>query len=874
MRFGLLGPAAAWQEGRAVELGSPQQRMVFALLLLHRNEIVSTDRMVDVLWPAGAPDNALQVLRTYVSRLRGLGIHELETHHHGYELRGEADADRFEALVAAARDEPGEALLTEALALVRGPLLPELADDEVARAERERLAELRATAEEELAECRLVQGRHRELVPALRAAVAAEPLRERTWGQLMVALYRCGRQAEALAAYRDAQRALSELGLAPGAPLRELERMILLQDATLDGPPPAGVPRYGTSFLGRVTDLEAVRDALGPGRLVTVVGPAGAGKTRLAVEVARDTGLRPWWVDLGATVAGRVGPAVAAALALPHVPGRTVADLVAARLHEAPALLLLDNCEHVAGEAAALAERLLDHGARVLATSREPLRVESEHVHRISGLPTADAVHLFVDRAGVAESDAVAGIVERLDRLPLAIELAAGKLAWVSPAELARDLHDRLTLLGDGPRTAPARQRTLEAAIGWSYELLPARERVVLRRLAVFPGTFDVEAATAVAGGDLPILTRLADVSLLVVERGDSARYRLLMTVRTFARERLAAAGEAEDAARCHRDHYLAFATELGPNMVGAGLAEWLPRGRREHENLHAAVHWSLERGEAGPALHLAAWLGMFWFRTGFVKEGRVLLDQALRDADPASPLLPRALVGRAMLANAAGAADALELADVAVAACEAAGDDGQLVYAMQWRANALIVAGRLDEARALVARGRAIAESLGDDEGMAFADQLLGDVLHQAGDLDAAGELLVRARDRFRTFRAPFDAGYTLVDLARVRLSQGRPVDALQVAREALADFRRREDPRGVAAAFACLGRAYAQLGEHGRARPPLEEALALSRRWGFTLPESAEVDEALQESLLGPGVQALGHIRSAAVGPGVGER
>jgi predicted ATPase/DNA-binding SARP family transcriptional activator len=859
IRFGLLGPAAAWQDGRAIELGSPQQRTVFALLLLHRNEVVSTDRMVDVLWPAGPPANALQVLRTYVFRLRAAGIKELATHRHGYELRGEADADRFAALIAAADSELDlasvEAQLTEALALWRGAPLPELPDDEEARVERDRLDELRAGAQEELADCRLAQGRHRELLPALRAAVVADPLRERAWGQLMVALYRCGRQAEALAAYRHAQRALDEgLGLTPGPQLRALERMILLHDAALEPAVEDRLPRYRTTFFGRDADLAAVTAAVRDHPLVTVAGPAGVGKTRLAVEVANDTDRRPWWVDLGSTVAGRVGATVAVALALPQVPGRTVPDLVAARLAEAPALLVLDNCEHVAGEAAAFAERLLEHGARILATSREPLRVDGEHVHRLGGLAVADAVRLFVDRAGVTESEAVAEIVERLDGLPLAIELAAGKLAWVSPSELARDLRERLSLLGDGPRTAPARQRTLDAAISWSYELLPERERRVLRRLAVFPGDFDAGAAEAVvaAAGVLPALARLADASLLVSERGeDATRYRLLMTVRTFARERLAEAGESDDAARRHRDHYLALAERLAPNMDGAGLATWLPRGRREHENFEAALLWSLDRGDLAPAFQLAAWLGAYWFRVGFIKDGRELLERALRGGDRTSPLWPRALVGIAMLAHAAGAPDALATADRAVAACEAADDSEQLVYALAWRSHGLIVAGRLDEARAQLARTRSLAETLGSDEGVAFSDQLLGDLLHRAGDLDAAGDLLVRARDRFRAFRAPLDAGYTLVDLARVRLSQGRAEQALQVAGEALADFRRREDPRGLAAAFLCLGRAYELLDDRDRARPPLEEALELARRWGF-LPLAEEAEAALGRSVL----------------------
>ena len=341
--FGLLGPVSAWKDGREIDLGSPQQRALLALLILHRREVVSTDRMVDVLWPAGPPANALQVVRTYVSRLRAAGIVELVTHRQGYELRGTADADRFEALVTTGRAEldagAAEALLTEALALVRGPPLPELADDHAARAERDRLHELRAAAQEELVDRRLALGRHHELVPVLRAAVTADPLRERAWGQLMVALYRCGRPAEALDAYRGAQRALDEgLGVAPGQQLQTLERMILLRDAALE---PAGedrLPRYRTSFVGRDDDLSAVVATVRECSLLTLVGPAGAGKTRLAIEAAARTGLRPWWVDLGASRAGRIGAAVAAALRTPQVPGRTAADLAAARLGEAPSL--------------------------------------------------------------------------------------------------------------------------------------------------------------------------------------------------------------------------------------------------------------------------------------------------------------------------------------------------------------------------------------------------------------------------------------------------------------------------------------------------------------------------------------------------------
>ncbi len=891
MRFGLLGPVAAWHDGRATELGSPQQRAVLALLLLHRNETVSTDRLVDGLWPAGAPPNAVQVLRTYVARLRAGPLREdvLVTRRGGYELRappGAVDADRFEALVGAGHGElergdalAAEGLLEDALALVRGPPLAELPDDHDAAVERARLGELHRAAAEELIEARLAQGRHHELVPTLRVAVAADPLRERGWGQLMVALYRCGRQAEALEAYHDARAALDRLGLEPGVALRTLERLVLLQDTALDAPPTGAghVPRYGTSLVGRDEEVAAVEAAVREAPLVSLVGPAGAGKTRLAAEAAPRTArsYRVWWVELGSVGPGRVVAAAARALSVPQVPGRTPLDGIAARLGEAPSLLVLDNCEHVADEAAALAGRILEGGrARILATSREALRLGGERVHRIAGLDAEAAAELFRERAASpAADDAVAEVCARLDGLPLAIELAAGKLRAVPVEELARGLRERLSLLDDGPRDAPARQRTLEAAIGWSYDLLAPPAQRVLRRLSVFPGSFDAAAAEAVAaepGAVVPALARLVDVSLLAA---DPPRYRLLMTVRTFARERLRDAGEEEAARDRHRDAYLELAAQVGANMASAGLAEWLPRGRVEHENFQAALRWSLDRGDGDQALGLAAWLAMFWFRTGFVKDGRAMLERAIAAAGP-GPLWARAMYGRALLGHALGSPDRLDASEAAVAAAADAGDAELLALALAFRGYSLLLAERHADARADLERARSVAVAAGHQEAIAFADQLLGDLARAQGDLDTAAELLVRARDRFRRLRVTLDAGYTLIDLARVRLAQGRFDEAVIVAGEALTDFRRREDPRGVAGALRCLGEGYAGLGQPERARPALDEARALVERWGVALWSSGEVDEPGEEPPLGAGVEPLGDVRPGAVGAGVGER
>ena len=882
--YGLLGPATVWRGGREPPLGSPQQRTLFALLLLHRNRTITTDRMADVVWPGPQPPNAVAVLRTYVSRLRAQALpgDVLLTRPGGYELRvapGELDVDQLEALLVTARADlqrgaasVAEANLTSALALVRGPPLPELPDHPPAVAERARIDELCAAVREELVEARLAQGDHRELVPALRAAVTADPLRERVWGQLMVALYRSGRQADALAAYRSAHQALAELGLGPGPELQDLERRVLLQDASIAVPSVRvrRVPRYTTSLVGRTAELSTLEDHLRAARLVSVVGSAGAGKTRLAAEAARRAERRPghraWWVELGAVGPGRVVSATARALAVPQVPGRSGTDQISSRLGETPSLLVLDNCEHVIEEAAALAVRLLagDAPVRVLTTSREPLRVGGERVVRLTGLPAGDAARLLSERAVVPPDDdsTVADLVARLDGLPLAIELAAVKLSSISLAELARGIRERLSLLGEGPRDAPARQRSLEAAIEWSYDLRSPAEQRLLRRLAVFPGSFDAAAATSVAGEDVRAeLTRLVDASLLVA---DPPRYQLLMTVRTFARARLREAGEATTARTRHRDTYLDLAETVGRNMADAGLGPWLARGRLEHENFQAALHWSLDRGDADQTFRMAAWLALFWFRSGFVRDGRDLLERAMAGVRPGGPLWPRALLGRGMLACTLGSADALACVAAAVDAAREAGEDELQAIGLCWRGYARLMAGRRRAARADLLRGRSLAESVGSDEGMAFADQLLGDIARAEGDLRTAGRLLVRARDRYRRSRGTVDAGYTLIDLARVRIAEARFADALSVAADAVADFRSREDPRGLAGALQCLGEAYRGLAEPGRARAALEESRAIAQRWGGALWSSGQPDETRQEPPLRPGVEPLAEERA----------
>ncbi|HEY1281575.1 MAG TPA: BTAD domain-containing putative transcriptional regulator, partial [Acidimicrobiales bacterium] len=594
MEVRLLGPLeVVGAAGTTLAVPGARQRTLLALLALQPGHAVSASRLVDDLWgdrPPQEPANALQVV---VAKLRrALGSDAVATTPPGYALAvasDAVDAQRFEALVRVGRvalddGSPVDAdqALAAALALWRGPALVEFGDVAVLQAAASRWEEQRAATVEDWFGARLALGRHAELVAELEAAVADAPFRERLRGQLMTALYRSGRQAEALAAFQDARRVLGEeLGLEPGAELRRLEAAILAQDPDLDlaAPPPeprpAPAPRASniraplTSFIGREVDLVGVGALLEAHRLVSIVGAGGAGKTRLAVELARRHDDRfpdgVWLAPLDAIASGdQVAGAVAAALGLstadtavePALARGDGIERVQLFLADRVALVVLDNCEHVIDAAAGLAEELLGSAphVRILATSREALRVPGEVVWPVPPLAPADAVTLFAERARAAATDfalddanreLVAELCERLDGMPLAIELAAARSRAFTVNQLSERLDDRFRLLTGGARTALPRQQTLRAVADWSYDLLFADERKVFERLSVFTNGCTLEGAEAVCADDeLPadagadIVGRLADKSLVIAD--GSGRYRLLQTLAHYGRERLA----------------------------------------------------------------------------------------------------------------------------------------------------------------------------------------------------------------------------------------------------------------------------------------------------------------------------------------------
>jgi predicted ATPase/DNA-binding SARP family transcriptional activator/tetratricopeptide (TPR) repeat protein len=681
----VLGPMRAIRAGRDLPLGGPKQRSVLAVLLLEAGRVVPSERLVDELWRGRPPPGAVKTLRSYVSRLRTLLRPDaaLIARGGGYVLeleQAQVDAARFELLVgegqaALARGAARVAAdrLRDGLALWRGRALADLVDIESLALESRRLEELRLTALEGRIEAELDLGLHNQLVGELETLVAEHPLRERFWRQLVLALYRCERQADALAAYRRARELLAgELGLEPSEELRRLEQAVLRQDV----PPVArrtqrhNLPSQLTSFVGREQELAELEQLLPEARLLTLTGVGGVGKTRLALELAARVEGFPggvWLVDLsGIANTALIPQQVAQVLGLRESPNLPLVEILCNHLRKTDVLLLLDNCEHLLPTCAELVETLLQGAPtlRILATSREAVGVAGEVEYALMPLavPTTTtdpkettavaAVRLFLERSSATHSVAptpialatVARICRDLDGIPLAIELAAARTRTLSVDEIAAHLDDRFGFLTYWRRVAVPRHQTLKATMDWSYELLSEAEREVLCRLSVFAGGFTLRAAAAVCvGGDeatpLDLVGRLVERSLVVGDHRDGeTRYRLLETVRQYAAERLAEAGKVDETRRAHALAFLSLAEE------GAPTGESLGRLALEQDNLRAALDWSLSAGEEiGPRLALA--VSPFWFVREQDEEGRRWLERAL-EAHPERDGLRAELLG------------------------------------------------------------------------------------------------------------------------------------------------------------------------------------------------------------------------------------
>jgi predicted ATPase/DNA-binding SARP family transcriptional activator len=662
--------------GETVPVRGTKQRALLALLALQRGQPVNADRLIDALWEEGQSANPANALQAQIGQLRRtLGTAAILTSEGGYALAvdpDDVDAVRFEQLVASGRRlieegnlEPASATLTEALRLRRGEPLAEFAYAGFADAERAHLDELTVVAVEARIGTDLSLGRQGDVVLELETLCREHPLRERLWELLILALYRDGRQAEALRAYTEIRdRLVDELGIEPGVALQELEARVLAQDPTLVATAPSPLPALAartvpgnlreqlSSFIGRQGELAQLSETVRTCRLVTLVGPGGVGKTRLAVEVAAS--LREehrdgaWLVELASVTEPQGVPsatagaldAAASSLGRPQSPGSAV-DLILHHLTGRSLIIILDNCEHVIAEAAALAETLVGAlpGLRLIATSREPLGVPGEVLVPVEGLEGPAAVELFVDRARVVQpgfgtegraGQVVSEICNRLDGLPLALELAAARLRALPLVTLAERLDDRFRLLTGGARTTLPRQQTLRAVVDWSYDLLFEDERQLFARLSVFVGGCELAAAEAVCADDLvpqeeilDILSRLVDKSLVTVDFGPTgARYSQLQILWQYGREHLADSVEADEVQERHARWYLELGKAGRPGLRGPAGLEWRARLEAELDNFRASLDWFIGHGDAPSALALVGNIAYLWFlRTDF-REG------------------------------------------------------------------------------------------------------------------------------------------------------------------------------------------------------------------------------------------------------------
>lgn len=854
-----MGLLEAVDDRDRIELPGEKLLAVLGMLLVRPNEVVSADRLADGLWGDSHPASAANSVQGYVSRLRkALGADRIKTHPPGYVLTvvpEQIDAVRFERLLhegRRAREDGGAEraleLLSEGLALWRGEPYADFMYAEWAQAEVARLAELRLVATEELVEAHLELGHHDQLLGELDALVVANPLRERLWAARILALYRAGRQADALRAYQELrQRLVEELGIDPSSRLLALERSVLGQDRALDWrPPPAAIsalPVSRSTFVGRDMELREVEKLLQENGMVTVVGPGGVGKTRLAIEVARR--LSGDYDDVRIlelaplSDASLVVQKAATACGVREESHRDLLESLVAALRPRRLLLMLDNCEHLLDEAARLADALLRAAPAlsILATSRQPLRIEGEHVWRAPTLPVPpagllspdvalafDAVRLFLDRATDAEAafaltddnaGAVGEICRRLDGIPLAIELAAARTAALTAAQIAARLDDRFRLLRTGSRAALPRHQTLAAAVEWSYDLCSPTEQALFRRLSVFAGGFTVEAAEAVCADEtlpcddvLDLLSALVDRSLVVAQRrGDGIRYHMLETIRAYAAERLAESGDDDRAPDSFADRHLgwclAFAEGIGPHLFGPAEAEALRRLERDIDNLRLALAHASRHGRLESLMRLAVALSRFWNVRGYWAEGRRWLEPAIALWPEGPPALrSKALAATALMCERQGdfeastpfGEEALALARTAGEHATAAEALDSLSSAAQERGDAARAAALLEEC---LAQWRASGTVRGVVSSFAGALGEVGWGAVRRGDYEGARELFHEALAVATELGIPRARSYAFLGLASVAAATGQLDDARCFLDEATSISQKLADTR-----------------------------------------------------------------------------
>lgn len=824
----VLGPVeVVGDQGEPVALPAKQRRLL-AALAADPGKTRTVDFLTEAIWRRPSPGNAAKALQLYVSRLRKVlsSNIRIRTDSAGYTLEFDddsLDSTRFEGLLVEAKAalhagdvQSAASILGRALSLWRGPAFAEFAYEDFARAEAERLEELRLHAAEERLDARLRLGETAALLGELRELAVAHPLRERTQAHLMTALYRSGRQAEALDVYGAVRARLhDELGLEPGPRLRDLQRRILTHDAALAWPN-AIDPRFAlrspaAALLGRDRELTDLRDLLErrQSRLIVLTGAGGSGKTRLALEVARQNAAS--FADGAALVelaplrdASLVAATVSSTLGFRGHPGDPFEALVAA-LQSRELLLVFDNAEHVRAAAPFYSEILARlPRLTLLITSRSVLHLSGERVYPVEPLTGDAAVELFRERAreadprfdpDAAEDATVREICDRLDRLPLAIEIAASRTRALTTAELLERLDPRLPLLTGGQHDLPERQQTMRATIEWSYDLLDEHERRDFARLAVFAGGSTIEATEGVCDTSIERLTALVDQHLVRrIVTADGSRFEMLETIREFAGEQLERSGEADAMRRRHADHYLALAEAAAPEIERGLPQAALERLAVEHDNLRAALNTLEAQQNTQGGLALAGALWPFWMVRGHAREARRWLEGALAADTRPTRARARALIAAAQLTAVAGPCDTAHLETARCRAEEAM----QLFVETTDRSGAALVhwvlawlaerEGELVTALDLFETSADAFRALGDDHLALAGDAGRASLYEQLGKHRRARALHDDNLRRARSLGNKRIEALALGALATYAVADGRLDDAWQMVEDAYA--------------------------------------------------------------------------------------
>ena len=921
-------------------LRSRREQWLLALLVLRQDRDTSRDWLATTLWPDNDEQQALFYLRKSLSNLRKALTTEASRllaptqRTVRLDMAGAfADVISFDnALKQTAGSPDFPAMLQEAIGLYRGPLLSDCLE-EWAAVERNQREQAYLTALETLAAYFHAQGNPANAVHWLRLLIAADPYRESAHVTLMRTLADCGDQAAVIVVYQELRALLrQELNTSPSPETEAIYRQISKEQLSPALPPPPQNPSPTrrhlpvplSDLVGRKNEIAEVLGWLKHRRLVTLLGVGGIGKTRLAIAAAEaampqfENGV--WFVDLAALTEAALAPQAAAkALGIAEDGARSLTETLTEALAERSLLLVLDNCEHLLGACADLAYALLTAcpHLHIVATSRQALDVMGEQIYRVPSLPVPsheplridgsqekdphflmeyEAVRLFVERAIRVNSafrlnrntaPVVVEICRQLDGIPLAIEMAAARLRSLSVTEINTRLEDRFRLLTSGNRGALPRQQTLRAAVDWSYDLLPEEERLLLRRLSVFAGGWTSAAAEAICKDQYlsdrdniqDLLSSLVEKSLAVIETQDeTARYRLLETIREYARERLEESEESLPIRAQHCDYFLILAETIRPKLQGPERAHGLSTLDTEYDNLRQALRFCRDQPDAGEqGLRIAASLWGFWLARGYMGEGRTLFSAVLSHpgAQKRSKVRADALNGAGVLAHYQGDfTAAIALYDESLTLYRECNDGKGAANVLSNRGNVSAVQADYTTARRMHEESLAIRRELGDSSGKgaslntlgiiaqeqgdyptsrAFHEECLA-IWREAGDLDSAAMslnnlgILADVQKDYAAAQALFTESLeihrrigprtaeaaNLAGLGNVALHQGDWPAARELYEESLTIRRQLSDNWGIAICLQGLGTTAMHLGDQVSARALYDESLAIRQKLG----------------------------------------